>query len=90
MEPTSLEKLSWNHFLYQQDISDPRVQRMKKIVRIALKNELTQRQHDCISMRYLENLSVREIALRMGIQPTTVYKHLKKAVRTLQKCSQYL
>lgn len=87
----AFDKVSWNLFLCeQQDVSDSRVQRIKKIIRIALENELTQRQRDCISMRYLENLPVKEIALRMSIEPTTVYKHLNKAVNTLKKCSRYL
>lgn len=85
-----LEQFSWRNLLYSNDAVDTRVQRMKKIVRVAVENELTQKQHQCITMRYIEDLPVKEIAVRMGIKPTTVYKHLKKAIAVLKKCSLYL
>ena len=47
--PEMIEQLSY----YKHDnetISDPRIIRMKKIMKIVLENELTKRQHDCIVM----------------------------------------
>ena len=62
---------------------------MKKILRLAMEHELTKRQHTCITMRYFDDLSVKEIAVRMNLKPTTVYKHLQKAKNALKKCSLY-
>lgn len=90
VQPDQIERFSWNGFLYSDDTADPKVQRMKKIMHIAIENELTPRQHECITLRYLENLSVKEIAQQMELKPTTVYKHIHKAIDVLKKCSLYL
>ena len=87
--PEMIEQLSY----YKHDnetISDPRIIRMKKIMKVVLENELTKRQHDCIVMRYFENTPVKEIAEKIGITPAAVYKHLHKAMTTFKKCALYL
>ena len=82
--PEIIEQLSYyNH--QNESSSDPKIQRMKKIMKIALENELTQRQHQCIVMRYFEN-----IPEKIGISPAAVYKHLHKAMCTFKKCAVYL
>ena len=89
VSPEILEQMSC-YISNDKSPSDPRVQRMKKIMKIALENELTQRQHDCIVMRYFENTPVKEIAEKIGITPATVYKHLSKAMCIFKKCALYL
>ncbi len=87
--PEIIEQLSYyNH--QNESSSDPKIQRMKKIMKIALENELTQRQHQCIVMRYFENIPVKQIAEKIGISPAAVYKHLHKAMCTFKKCAVYL
>ena len=41
-------------------------------------------------MRVYQNMSVEDIAAKLGIRPTTVYKHIKKAKEALKKCEKYL
>lgn len=72
------------------DESNPKIERMKKIVHIAVSSELTDRQRDCLTMRFFDKKSVKEIAEVLGIRPTTVYKHLRKAIQTLKECAKYL
>ena len=62
--------------------------RMKKIIHICMEDELTGRQKDCLTMRVYQNMSVEDIAAKLGIRPTTVYKHITKAA--LKKCVKYL
>lgn len=64
--------------------------RMKRLIGIAFRKELTQRQKECIRMYYYENKKVSEIAEYTGIRPTTVYKHLKSGRDALKKCTAYL
>ena len=64
--------------------------RMKKIIHICMEDELTDRQKDCLTMRVYRNMSVEDIAAKLGIRPTTVYKHIKKAKEALKKCGKYL
>lgn len=64
--------------------------RMKKLIHICMEDELTDRQKDCLTMRVYQNMSVEDIAAKLGIRPTTVYKHIKKAKEALKKCRKYL
>ena len=84
-----MEQLAF-HNTRSNSSNDTKIQRMKKIMNIAIENELTQRQRDCIRMRYFENLPVREIAEKIGIRPATVYKHLSRAICIFKKCAVYL
>ena len=45
---------------------------------------------DCLTMRVYQKMSVEDIAAELGIRPTTVYKHIKKAKEALKKCRKYL
>ena len=64
--------------------------RMKKLIAIGIDTELTDRQKDCLTMRVCQGMSVEDIAAELGIRPTTVYKHIKKAKEALKKCRKYL
>ena len=64
--------------------------RMKKLIAIGIDTELTGRQKDCLTMRVYQKMSVEDIAAELGIRPTTVYKHIKKAKEALKKCRKYL
>lgn len=64
--------------------------RMKKLIAISIDTELTDRQKDCLTMRVYQGLSAEDIAAKLGIRPTTVYKHIKKAKEALKKCRKYL
>ena len=64
--------------------------RMKKLIAISIDTELTDRQKDCLTMRVYQKMSVEDIAAELGIRPTTVYKHIKKAKEVLKKCEKYL
>ena len=64
--------------------------RMKKLIAISIDTELTDRQKDCLTMRVYQGISVEDIAAKLGIRPTTVYKHITKAKAALKKCVKYL
>lgn len=64
--------------------------RIKKLIHICMEDELTDRQKDCLTMRVYQKMSVEDIAAELGIRPTTVYKHIKKAKEALKKCRKYL
>jgi RNA polymerase sigma factor (sigma-70 family) len=53
--------------------------RMLRALRRAMEGELTERQRDCIRLRYMEGKSVNEVARELGITAGTVSRHLKKA-----------
>ena len=93
-------KLSLNEFTesvagmieYNKGLHLTNEQEYKQLLRILTKviaGELTERQQQCIVMRYYRNLTVTEIAVRLGIGKSTVSRHIKKARMRLYKLLDY-
>lgn len=59
--------------------------RMKKILKKAILNELTDRQRICLSRYYFEGKSMKEIASELKICPSTVTRHIKSAEKNLKR-----
>lgn len=64
-------------------------QRILKIMSKAIIGELTDRQRECIIMRYYQKLSVTEIAAKLNIGKSTVSRHIKKARIRLKRILDY-
>ncbi len=64
-------------------------EKMLRVLRRVMEGELTERQRDCVRLRYFEDKSVREVAEVIGITAPTVSKHLKKARARLHKVMEY-
>ncbi|MGI5979632.1 MAG: sigma-70 family RNA polymerase sigma factor [Oscillospiraceae bacterium] len=58
-------------------------------VRVAINEELTDRQRELIELYYLENMNMTEIARRLGISPSTVSRTLKRGRGRLRKYIKY-
>ena len=58
-------------------------------VRVAMDEELTQRQRELIELYYLENMNMSEIACRLGISPSTVSRTLKRGRGRRRKYIKY-
>lgn len=63
--------------------------RMLRTMMLAAQGELTARQMQCVRLCYGEGRGVSEIAEELGLSPSTVSRHLKKARLRLQKILQY-
>lgn len=61
------------------DEEDGERRRLLLALRRAVEGELTERQKDCVRLRYLEGKSLKQTADELGVTPPTVSKHLKKA-----------
>lgn len=55
----------------------------------ALERELTPRQKQMVSLYYLEQHSMRDIAAKLGVNPSTVTRTLQVARSKLKVCLQY-
>lgn len=53
--------------------------RLLRAVARAARGELTGRQMECVRLHYREGKGVNEIAAQLGLTPSTVSRHLKKA-----------
>lgn len=58
-------------------------------VRIAIDEELTERQRELISLYYIEQMSMTEIAQRLDLSPSTVSRTLKRGRGRLKKYLKY-
>ena len=84
------EQASLQQYIDRSGHRSQRVQRMERLLKVAMRQELTDRQKVCVRLYYLEGRSVAAIAQQLQIRPTTVYKHLKKARQALTRCVPYL
>lgn len=71
------------------DDGDAEYRRILCALRRAMDGELTERQRECVRLRYVERKSVSEIASQLGVTPPTASKHLKKARSRLGKVIGY-
>jgi len=58
-------------------------------VRIAINEELTQRQSELINLYYLEQMSMTEIARNLSLSPSTVSRTLKRGRNRLKRYLKY-
>ena len=63
--------------------------RMKRILNKAIANELTSRQRECLRLRYLDGMPVKNIAKEMELSNSTVSRHISAAMRKLKKVASY-
>lgn len=93
-------KLSLNEFTesvagmieYNKRLNFTNESEYNQLLRILTKviaGELTDRQQQCLVMRYYQNLTVTEIAIRLGIGKSTASRHIKKARTRLYKLLDY-
>lgn len=73
----------------QQQDNDESLERLRRNLRDARLDELTPRQAELLRLRFDEGLSVREIARRQGVSPSTVSRTLKRAKERLHRCLRY-
>ena len=66
-----------------------RMQRLKRNLRRALEQELTPKQRLFVTMHYLENKSMTEIAREYGVNVSTVSRTVKRGKYRLEKCLQW-
>ena len=65
------------------------ISKMKHILSVALKNELTERQRECLELYYYKNMKMYEIASLLSLSPSTVTRHIKAAEKKLKSVAKY-
>lgn len=61
------------------------LERMKCALRVAVENDLSDRQREVVTMFFFENMKNKEIAKALGISKSTVSRHLSRAIEILKK-----
>ncbi len=62
---------------------------MKKILSKAIFDELTDRQRTCVTDYYVGGKKVKEIANELGLNPSTVSRHISVARKKLRHIASY-
>ena len=79
-----------NYLKTTAETNDSKHNRMKTLMLRRIRHELTDRQRDCISMKYIDGLRAEVIANRLGLSTATVYKHIRKGIERLRRLEYYL
>lgn len=66
-----------------------RMERLRRNLQRARREELTRRQQEVVRMYYDEGLTVRKIAAEIGRNPSTVSRTLRRAKERLRRCLRY-
>ncbi len=61
------------------------IERMKKVVLSVMAQNLTERQSMCLRMYYFDNLNMTKIGHTLGLNPSTVSRHIHAAISKLQR-----
>lgn len=73
----------------QHNTNKSDIEKMKQILSLAIKCELTNRQRECMQMYYIENIKMKDIAQTLCLSPSTVTRHIKAAKSKLQSIAKY-
>ena len=83
MKQNNLSEYFNNHFCpLQTDVDSLVISKnaLKSVLPEILTNELTQRQRNCLNMRFSQLMTQEQIAEELKLSQPTVSRHLKKAV----------
>lgn len=73
----------------EKDAGEEDRSRLLRALNRAVSEELTPRQAQCVAMYYGDRIRQRDIALQLGVAPSTVCRHLKKARSRLAHVLRY-
>lgn len=63
--------------------------RLRRNVMLALREDVTPRQRECMLLYYEKRLNMRQIAELMGIDKSTVSRTIKRGESRLRRCLRY-
>ena len=69
--------------------NESELRRLKRNLRLARRDELTERQREILRMNFEQNMSVTEIARALGVNKSTVSRTLLRAKGRLYRCLRY-
>lgn len=58
-------------------------------LKVALRQELTDRQRECIEMYFMQRLTMEQIGRQLGIGKSTVYKHIETGKAHIRRVLAY-
>ncbi len=65
------------------------MKRAAAVLREAIETELTEKQRQCVKLYFFDGLKEREIGELMGVNKSTVSRHISKGKQRLRRCVKY-
>ena len=78
--------------VYVRDMAESNSEQMGRLrrnVMLALREDVTPRQRECMERYYHKRLNMRQIAELMGVDKSTVSRTIKRGERRLCRCLRY-
>ena len=82
-------KILFSNFNPNSTTNSESRRKMKEIISKAIVTELTDIQRICLTEHYLNDKKQKEIASELGLNASTVSRHITKARRKLQNIASY-
>ena len=73
----------------QAGTNDEALERLQKNLTAVIRDELTPKQQEVLQLYYFEGLRVKDIAIRLKVNRSTVYRNLMLAQKNLVKYLKY-
>lgn len=70
---------------YSNNSNSKDVDEMKRLLSKAMYVNLTNRQRECITMHYLQNMRLIDIAHELNLDKSTVSRHISNGIKKLKK-----
>ncbi len=74
----------------EEDDNSKKRAKMKQMLGKAMNRQLTDRQRQCLSMYYFDNKKIGEIGAELGLDKSTVSRHISAAKAKLQKLTAFV
>ena len=60
-----------------------------RVLWAVIRHELTSRQYECVTLCMVYGLTLKQAGEKLGINPTTVWRHLQRARKRLEMAVRY-
>ncbi|MBQ3692290.1 MAG: sigma-70 family RNA polymerase sigma factor [Clostridia bacterium] len=72
------------------DTNEEEVDKMRDMLSHAMRYTLTEKQKNCLSMYYFDKMTMKEIAATLGVNQSTVSRHVRAARVKLERLRAYV
>lgn len=83
-----LDYLAYQEFLREAFASDSNDE-LHELLRQAISDDLTERQKQVVLMYYFDGYTMPRISQKLGLNVSTVHRHIKAAKKKLKRCMKY-
>ncbi len=83
------DRLPLRYSVFSEGDNSRRIQKLKQGLKTVMDSELSDRQREVVDMFYFKRMNVTEISKEMGLNKSTVSRHLNRAVQKLSLAMKY-